>query len=1184
MFAGKHTSAPGALRPTLRFLAAAAVLAAALTGCVPYELKQVLDGPEGKPLAISPARTVVPVNGTVNFAAEGGLPPYVFSIASGGGLLDSATGAYTSSSIGTATIRVTDKTGKGADATVAVQAFAGSLTISPAALTLAVGSNVTFSASGGTPPYTFAIQTNNSGSLSAGASGVTSWLYAPGGTPGADMIRLTDSTSAFVTAAVTVTPLSSSVDYSVPATSFLATGTVSTSIPGSPSFTLHNGGSAPGTQTVDYKVYLSANNVLDGGDLLVASGTTGALAAGASFSVPVAGSFPAVPPGPGWNLIVQVSAADDTTTANNTSGAATLTLSPQNIDYTVPAVSHTAGTAAGLAMSGNFTIKNNGTAPGAAGTTWTVYASADTVLDGADYLIASGTHAALGAGITSASIPFAGYWPSTPGTWYLLATVAASDDILPTNNTSASSAVTTTGAAPGNVDYTVATVANAGGAVAGDPLSGNFTVHNGGTDPGAQPVYWTAYLSSNATLELGTDPVIDSGVQAALGAGGTSGTISFNGTWPSVPGTWHLIVALSASDDAAPGNNVTASGLVTTTAPSVDYVVWTIVSTGGTTAGGPLGGTLTIRNTGSHSGSQVVPWAVYLSTDGALNIGTDQLFATGSITAQGLAAGAVSSPINFSGTWPASNVAHTYYLIGTVGAGDDVNPGNDTAPSGSVTVNPPNIDYHVSVVSNAGGTTSSGPAAGNFNIHNNGAAPGASSITWTAYISSNATYEITDQVIATGITGPLGAGGDSGSIGFAGTWPAGIATWYLVVRISAADDINTANDVTASAPFAVTPPAPIYTITAVPLPAGSTVNVPVSGSFTIQNSGGAGSQPVNWQVYASLGNSVYDGGDILLQSGSSGPLGPGGTTSPPYAGTWPSTPGTWFIVVRASCADAGAIVDAASAGVSVVAPPPPNYTVAQNLGEIPWTGVVGTPMDATSFCAFRVYNNSANPGLANVNWYVYLSTDQVLDGGDTLVQQGTIGPVAAHTIAPVSFTGTWPAAPGKVYWLIFKVHATDDSFPADDVVTAAHPSAIGDFRYQEGGENNDDTGGYPTFFSATAATLGPNKILVIEGTMDGYLGYDTYQFATSGARSLNVQALWATGSNDLDLMLWDAGRLNINAFSSDGSADSEPASGTFNSTSGLANATYNVSAYMWFDEGGSGSTGQTYVLIVKALP
>ena len=101
------------------------------------------------------------------------------------------------------------------------------------------------------------------------------------------MIRLTDSTSAFVTAAVTVTPLSSSVDYSVPATSFLATGTVSTSITGSPSFTLHNGGSAPGTQTVDYKVYLSANNVLDGGDLLVASGTTGALAAGASFSVPV---------------------------------------------------------------------------------------------------------------------------------------------------------------------------------------------------------------------------------------------------------------------------------------------------------------------------------------------------------------------------------------------------------------------------------------------------------------------------------------------------------------------------------------------------------------------------------------------------------------------------------------------------------------------------------------------------------------------------------------------------------------------------------------------------------------------------------------------------------------------------------------------------------------------------------
>ena len=598
MCTAKHASALRPFRRELRFVVAMAVLAAALTACVPYELRQVLDGPDGKPLAISPAVTVVPVNGTVSFAAEGGIPPYVFSIASGGGVLNSATGAYSSSSTGSATIRVTDKTGKGADATVAVQAFAGSLTISPAALSLAVGSNVTFSASGGTSPYTFSFQANNSGSLSVGASGVTSWLYAPGGTSGVtDVIKLTDSTSTIVTASVTVTTLTSSVDYSVPATSFLPTGTVSTTIPGAPAFTLHNGGSAAGTQAVAYKVYLSTNNVLDGGDLLIASGTTGALAAGASFSVPVSGSYPAVAPGSGWNLIVEVSAADDTTTANNTSGAASLTLSPQDINYTVPGVTHSAGTTAGLAMSGTFTIKNVGTAAGVAGTTWTVHASTDTVLDGADYLIASGTQTALGAGVTSASIPFAGYWPSTPGTWYLLATVAAGDDIGPGNNTAASGSVTTTGAAPGNVDYTVVSVANAGG-VAGDPLSGNFTIHNGGTDPGAQPVYWTAYLSSNATLELGTDPVLDSGIQLALGVGGTSGTISFNGTWPTAPGTWRLIVALSASDDSAPGNNVTVSGAVATTAASVDYVVWTIGSTGGTTAGGSLGGTLTIKNQG----------------------------------------------------------------------------------------------------------------------------------------------------------------------------------------------------------------------------------------------------------------------------------------------------------------------------------------------------------------------------------------------------------------------------------------------------------------------------------------------------------------------------------------------------------------------------------------------------------
>ncbi len=1179
-------SEPGSRTPAagrrIRLLATAAVLLAGLASCAPFELRQILDGPKGKALTINPTSTVVLANGTVDFSADGGVPPYVFSLISGGGTLDSSTGLYTAPlTVGTATIRVTDKTGKGADATVAIQAFASSLTISPAALSLAVGSNVTFSAIGGTPPYTFAIQTAGSGSPTVNA---TSGLYVAGLTPGTDVIRLTDSASGTVTATVTVTTLTSNVDYTVPATSFPSSGTVSTAIPGGYTFTLRNSGSAAGTQTVDWRVFLSANTVLDGGDMLIASGTATALAAGANSPVSLSGTYPSVTAG-SWYLIAQVSAADDTTPANNTSGASPLSLSPQNIDYVVPAVNNTGGTIAGAAMSGTFTIQNIGAAAGVAAVIWDVYASADTVLDGADYIVTRGTQAALGAGMTSAPIPLTGYWPSTPGTWYLLATVAASDDIGPGNNTTPSTAVTTTGPAPGNVDYTVPAVNNTGGTVAGDPLSGNFTVHNGGTDAGAQPVHWTAYLSSNATLEVGTDPVIDSGSTTALAAGATSGSVPFAGTWPSAAGTWRLIVSISASDDTVPGNNVTVSGPATTTAQNVDYTVQSVASTGGTTAGSALAGTLTLRNAGSHAGSQFVPWAVYLSTDATLDVGTDQLVSTGSIAAPGLAAGASSSALPFAGTWPSSNVAHTYYLIASVGAGDDVNSGNNVGVSGVITVNPPNIDYRVPAVTNTGGTTGGAALSGSFTIFNSGTVNGTSSISWTAYLSSNATLEITDQVIATGTSAALNAGSSSGSIPFSGTWPAGTSTWYLIVKVSSTEDVNAANDSTTSSAVAVTAIAPAYTITAVPLPTGSLTGQAVSGTFTIQNTGtAAGTSAVNWQVYASLGDSIYNAGDVLLGSGSIGGLSLGGSSSPGYASTWPSTAGTWYIVVRASAADAPAVADAASGAVAVSDPPPPDYTVSFSAA-IPWSGLVGASMNATGTCQITIDNLNGDPGHANVTWAVYLSTDNILDAGDTLVQQGSISALAGGGTQNVGFVGTWPGTPGRFYWLIASVHASDDGTTVNDVVPAPHPSATGDYRYVEGAENNSGVGPTPSpalTSNTGVTTLGANQNIVIEGVMDAFNANDTYRFTTVVSMTkLSMRSMWATGYDDIDLYLWDTSTTDLNSINV--GINSEPGNGTFDVTSVTPRQCY-VSAYFWLANNTSGSTGQKYVILVRGLP
>ena len=70
-------------------------------------------------LAISPSSTTVPPNGTIQFSATGGAQPYTFSILSGVGTIDAATGLYTAPATPATTyVLVTDKDGATAKATV----------------------------------------------------------------------------------------------------------------------------------------------------------------------------------------------------------------------------------------------------------------------------------------------------------------------------------------------------------------------------------------------------------------------------------------------------------------------------------------------------------------------------------------------------------------------------------------------------------------------------------------------------------------------------------------------------------------------------------------------------------------------------------------------------------------------------------------------------------------------------------------------------------------------------------------------------------------------------------------------------------------------------------------------------------------------------------------------------------
>ncbi len=175
---------------------------AAILGSGPAGVPALGGGPSAASagLVIVPSSVGIAPLGTQTFTASGGTAPYTFSLPvnNSGGSVNALTGVYTAgASGGVDTIRVTDS----ASVPVTADAHATvSLSISPSSASNVSFDTRTFTASGGTAPYTFSLPVNGSGGSIVPSTGVYT-----AGTSGSDTVRVTDNVGATADSAITVT-------------------------------------------------------------------------------------------------------------------------------------------------------------------------------------------------------------------------------------------------------------------------------------------------------------------------------------------------------------------------------------------------------------------------------------------------------------------------------------------------------------------------------------------------------------------------------------------------------------------------------------------------------------------------------------------------------------------------------------------------------------------------------------------------------------------------------------------------------------------------------------------------------------------------------------------------------------------------------------------------------------------
>lgn len=563
------------------------------------------------------------------------------------------------------------------------------------------------------------------------------------------------------------------------------------------SFTVYSFGDAAAGAS-EAEVWLSTDNVLDGGDELLATESVGALDVLTDETVSTLVSVPSDAAYGTWYVIVDVDAADDVGEEDETDNSALAPLEVAGADVEVSSLALASSSGSDDSdVAANWILSNLGGED--VGAFYALLAwSEDEVWDeSTDTLLDIWTEDGLAAGEV---LPGAGtvHIPAGVDDGYVLLVADANGllEEMDTSNNQASASYTIA-----SVDLAVSVDAlspSSGGA--GEEVEIGFTVRNDGGDR-ADAFDVTVYSSTDEVYDA-ADTALGS-VSASYLSGGGSSTVTLPLTLPSTlptGTTWLVVVADSGSaiSESDEGNN---SDAVSFTVKGIDLVASLDSLSATPTPGTSLYVYWSVQNDGGAASSDT-SFDIYLSADATLS-GDDSSLGSTSLSA--LAGGGTTSGSTYVSI-PSSLGAGTWYLLAVVDPMGVVTEDDESNNSASTSFSLTGADLYAQIDSTA--TTTPRPSSTfdvYWSVYNLGDLVADANYVYF-YLSTDSTFSGDDNYLTSGTVSALSSGGSTSGTASV-TMPSSFSyygTWYILVVVDATGVVTEGDETNNSGSYAVT--------------------------------------------------------------------------------------------------------------------------------------------------------------------------------------------------------------------------------------------------------------------------------------------------------------------------------------------------------------------------------------------